>query len=408
MADSVLIINAGSSSLKFSLYHEDGNGEFIQYAKGLLEGIGTKPHLIVSDQNNTTLVDKIWTDPKLSQPSARDILFDETLEWIFNHIGDDEIIAVGHRVVHGGAKYSRPVFINEAIYQYLENLTPFVPLHQPGSLSPMRVMMRKKPNIPQIACFDTAFHATMPDKAKRFALPRKYYDEGIRRYGFHGLSYQYIVHYLNQTQSPLAKGKTIVAHLGNGASVAAIKEGQCIDTSMSFTPLDGLVMGTRTGHIDAAIILYMLQEEKLSPEEVESLIWKKSGLLGVSEVSSDMRDILQEVINQGPKAEYAKQAFDLFVYKLIGEIGRLSASLEGLDGLIFTAGIGAHAPNMRNAVCKSLKWLGVEIDENANKAHQEVISTPNSKVLVQIIPTNEESIILKDILDMIKKEKVQA
>lgn len=403
MADSILIINAGSSSLKFSLYRETAN-EFITSANGLLEGIGTKkPHLIIKNDKKEVLFEKNWTDPELFKASARDALFDETIEWLFGHLGDDNIVGIGHRVVHGGSEYSAPALVNEKVYEDLKALTPFVPLHQPASLSAMRVMLDKSPDIPQVACFDTAFHSTMPDYAKRFALPRKYFDKGVRRYGFHGLSYQYIVQHLQEEKSPLATGKLVVAHLGNGASVTAIENGKCIDTSMSFTPLDGLVMGTRTGHIDAAIILYMLQEEKLSPDEIENVIWKKSGLLGISDISSDMRDIMSEINTNGAKRENAKQALDLFIYRLVGEIGRLSASLQGIDGLVFTAGIGEHSPELRSKVCKALEWLGVRFNEEANKAGKQLFSTPESKILVQTIPTNEELIMLQEVLKFAKK-----
>lgn len=403
MADSILIINAGSSSLKFSLYRETAN-EFITSANGLLEGIGTKkPHLIIKNDKKEVLFEKNWTDPELFKASARDALFDETIEWLFGHLGDDKIVGIGHRVVHGGSEYSAPALVNEKVYEDLKALTPFVPLHQPASLSAMRVMLDKSPDIPQVACFDTAFHSTMPDYAKRFALPRKYFDKGVRRYGFHGLSYQYIVQHLQEEKSPLATGKLVVAHLGNGASVTAIENGKCVDTSMSFTPLDGLVMGTRTGHIDAAIILYMLQEEKLSPDEIENVIWKKSGLLGISDISSDMRDIMSEINTNGAKRENAKQALDLFIYRLVGEIGRLSASLQGIDGLVFTAGIGEHSPELRSKVCKALEWLGVRFNEEANKAGKQLFSTPESKILVQTIPTNEELIMLQEVLKFAKK-----
>lgn len=403
MADSILIINAGSSSLKFSLYRETAN-EFITSANGLLEGIGTKkPHLIIKNDKKEVLFEKNWTDPELFKASARDALFDETIEWLFGHLGDDKIVGIGHRVVHGGSEYSAPALVNEKVYEDLKALTPFVPLHQPASLSAMRVMLDKSPDIPQVACFDTAFHSTMPDYAKRFALPRKYFDKGVRRYGFHGLSYQYIVQHLQEEKSPLATGKLVVAHLGNGASVTAIENGKCVDTSMSFTPLDGLVMGTRTGHIDAAIILYMLQEEKLSPDEIENVIWKKSGLLGISDISSDMRDIMSEINTNGAKCENAKQALDLFIYRLVGEIGRLSASLQGIDGLVFTAGIGEHSPELRSKVCKALEWLGVRFNEEANKAGKQLFSTPESKILVQTIPTNEELIMLQEVLKFAKK-----
>lgn len=404
MADSILIINAGSSSLKFSLYRETADKEFITSANGLLEGIGTKkPHLIIKNDKKEVLFEKNWTDPELFKSSARNALFDETMEWLFSHLGDDKIIGIGHRVVHGGSEYSAPALVNEKVYDDLKALTPFVPLHQPASLSAMRVMLDKKSDITQVACFDTAFHSTMPDYAKRFALPRKYFDQGVRRYGFHGLSYQYIVQHLQEEKSPLATGKLVVAHLGNGASVTAIENGKCIDTSMSFTPLDGLVMGTRTGHIDAAIILYMLQEEKLSPDEIENVIWKQSGLLGISDISSDMRDIMSEINTNGAKRENAKQALDLFIYRLVGEIGRLSASLQGIDGLVFTAGIGEHSPELRSEVCKALEWLGVRINEEANKAGKQLFSTPESKILVQTIPTNEELIMLQEVLKFAKK-----
>lgn len=401
MASIVLIINAGSSSLKFSLYREEQKHDYKFYIKGQLEGIGSEPYLKIIDSQDQVLHEKKWTESQFAQLDARDNLFDEVLKWLFDFTKEDQIEVIGHRVVHGGQKYYRPVVINQKVFDYLDSLTPFVPLHQPASLAPMRVIMQRYPQIKQVACFDTAFHARMPDKAKRFALPRSYYDNGIRRYGFHGLSYHYIVHYLQQHKSPLANGKVIVAHLGNGASVAAINKGKSIDTSMSFTPLDGLVMGTRTGQIDPNIVLYMIREEKRSPDEIEDIFWKQSGLLGVSEVSSDMRGLIHEISQNGPKAQFARQAIDLFIYKLIGEIGRLAVSLKGMDGLIFTAGIGAHAVYIRSVVCRTLAWLGVEIDEQANKNGEKLISLPSSKVEVYTIPTNEELIILKEIQQLL-------
>lgn len=408
MASVVLIINAGSSSLKFSLYRnqiDKVNSEFELYSKGLLQGIGSEPHLKIIDDHDKTIHEQSWTERKYATLDARDELLDQVLQWIFEYTKNDQILAIGHRVVHGGMKHYRPVIIDQKIYDYLDSLTPFVPLHQPASLSPMKVIMDKYPTITQVACFDTAFHATMPDKAKRFALPRKYYNNGLRRYGFHGLSYHYIVHYLQQNKSPLIKGKLIVAHLGNGSSVAAIYKGKSIDTSMSFTPLDGLVMGTRTGQIDPNVVLYMTREEKRSPDEIEDIIWKQSGLLGVSEVSSDMRGLIHEIAQNGPKAKFAKQAMDLFIYKLIGEIGRLIVSLKGIDGLIFTAGIGAHATYVRSVVCQTLSWLGIDLDEQANKDGSELISTPESKIQVYTLPTNEELIILKEIENLLNSKK---
>ncbi len=404
MASVVLIINAGSSSLKFSLYRNGNNqptSEFVLYSKGLLEGIGSEPHLKIVDSHDKTLHEKSWKESKYATLSLRDELLDQVLQWLFDFTKNDKIIAIGHRVVHGGMKYYRPVVINQKVYDYLDSLTPFVPLHQPASLAPMKVIMDNYPNITQVACFDTAFHATMPDKAKRFALPRKYYESGLRRYGFHGLSYHYIIHYLQKNKSPLAKGKIIVAHLGNGSSVTAISKGRSIDTSMSFTPLDGLIMGTRTGQIDPNVVLYMTREEKKTPDEIEDIIWKQSGLLGVSEVSSDMRGLIHEIAQNGPKSKFAKQALDLFIYKLIGEIGRLIVALKGIDGLIFTAGIGAHATYVRSVVCHSLSWLGIEFDEEANKHGYQLVSLPTSKIQVYTIPTNEEYIILKEIQRLI-------
>lgn len=408
MASVVLIINAGSSSLKFSLYRSQNNSDFELYSKGLLEGIGSGPHLKITDRQDKIIHEKKWTDGQYAKLDARDELLDQVLKWLFDFIKKDRILAIGHRVVHGGMKYYRPVVIDQKIYSYLDSLTPFVPLHQPASLAPMKVIMDKYPDITQVACFDTAFHATMPDKAKRFALPRKYYDSGLRRYGFHGLSYHYIVHYLQKNKSPLIKGKIVIAHLGNGSSVAAINKGKSIDTSMSFTPLDGLVMGTRTGQIDPNVILYMTREEKRSPDEIEDIIWKQSGLLGVSEVSSDMRGLIHEIAQNGPKSKFAKQALDLFIYKLIGEIGRLIVCLKGIDGLIFTAGIGAHATYVRSVVCQTLSWLGIEIDEQANKDGNELISTSESNIKVYTIPTNEEFIILKEIQQLLSNSKQRA
>jgi len=381
MADAVLALNAGSSSLKFAVYR-NVSGKIVPISKGEVEEIGTAPHFVARDSAGVVLIEKRWQ----SETFAR--LLGELLAWVDRHLGDDRLVGIGHRVVHGGRDYTAPVLVSGAVLTALEALTPLAPLHQPHSLAPMRAIATLRPGLPQIACFDTAFHHTMPPVATRFALPREYEDAGVRHYGFHGLSYEYIAGRLRDVAPRLAAGRVIVAHLGNGASLCAMRAGVSIDTTMTFTALDGLVMGTRCGAIDPGVLLYMAQQRNLSPDDIEHLLYEKSGLLGVSGLSGDMRVLLASDLPR------AREAIELFVFRVARETAALAASLGGLDGFIFTAGIGEHAPEIRAAVCERLRWLGVVPGSpKGSLIDGSRISAPGSQVEVHVIPTDEDAMI---------------
>jgi acetate kinase len=387
MADAVLALNAGSSSLKFGVFRSTGAATIVPVSKGGIEAIGTAPHFTARDTNGAILIEKRW-------PSATfATVLGELLEWIDHHLGADRLVAVGHRVVHGGRDYTAPVRLTDEVLAALEALTPLAPLHQPHSLAPVRAITALRPGLAQIGCFDTAFHRTMPAVATRFALPREFEDEGVRHYGFHGLSYEYIAQRLRQVAPRLAAGRVIVAHLGNGASLCAMLSGHSIDTTMTFTALDGLMMGTRCGAIDPGVLLYLLQQKTLSPAELEHLLYEKSGLLGVSGLSSDMRVLLASDL------PHAREAVELFVFRIARETAALAASLGGLDGFVFTAGIGEHAPEIRAAVCERLRWLGVTTGPEVDS----LISAPGSRVEVHVIPTDEEAMIGQHTLETLEK-----
>jgi acetate kinase len=323
-------------------------------------------------------------------------LIEQVTGWAETHLGSDRLVAVGHRVVHGGPDYDKPQRVTPALLIALDKLTPLAPLHEPHNIAPMRAIQHARPDLPQVACFDTAFHHGMPVVATRFALPQKYEAEGVRRYGFHGLSYEYISGRLRETVPQLAKGRVIAAHLGSGASLCAMQDGHSIDTTMGFTALDGLVMGTRCGALDPGVILYLEQQHGMTAEAVETLLYNESGLLGVSGCASDMRTLLA---SDDPRA---RDAVDLFVFRIAREIGALTASLNGLDGLVFTAGIGEHAPQIRAMVCARLGWLGAVLDEEANARDGFAISRPESRIAIHVIPTSEETMIARHTLDTIR------
>jgi acetate kinase len=310
--------------------------------------------------------------------------------WFASHVGSKAVFCgVGHRVVHGGTAFSEPVLIDARVIAELEALVPLAPLHQPHHIAAIRAVAATAPAVPQVACFDTAFHRTQPRRAQEFALPRESTEKGIRRYGFHGLSYEYIVSVLPQIAPDNARGKLIVAHLGNGASLCAIEDGRSIATTMGFTPVDGLVMGTRTGALDPGVILYLLQHERLDAPAIEKLLYEQSGLLGVSGLSSDMRTLLAS------RLPAAKEAVDLFVYRIGRELGSAAAALGGLDALIFTGGIGEHAAEIRARVCRDARWLGVALDEAANTVRGPRISSRGSRVSAWVIPTDENLMVAR-------------
>lgn len=388
----MLILNAGSSSLKFALSDVTNPSAPRRIARGCIEGIGAAPHLFAVDGAGETIAERRWNAEGAPDHEA---LLDELLRWVDAHMGDSTLVAVGHRVVHGGKAFTAPVRVTEEVLQALEDLTPLAPLHQPHNTAPIRAIMAIRPDLPQVACFDTAFHHTQSDVVTRFALPSSYEEAGVRRYGFHGLSYECIAGRLREEAPTLAAGRVIVAHLGNGASLCAMRNGKSVETTMGFSALDGLVMGTRCGAMDPGVLLYMMQKRGMGAREIERLLYKESGLLGVSGISGDMRDLLDS------DAPRARLAIDLFVHRLVREIGALCATLGGLDGLVFTAGIGEHADPVRAMVCERLAWLGLDLDADANRRGLPVISTPGSKVEALVMATNEELMILRHTIALV-------
>jgi acetate kinase len=383
VSDAILVLNAGSSSLKFSVFRA-GRGEDGLLARGQVEGIGTAPRFVYRGPGGEVVEDWPLADgPRLDHGLALGLI----VERCAARLDGLPPVAVGHRVVHGGVGYAAPVRIDDAVLAALERLVPLAPLHQPHNLAAVRAVGRQAPHLPQVACFDTAFHRTQPEVAQRFGLPRRFTDEGVRRYGFHGLSYEYIASVLPRYDAAAAAGRTVVAHLGNGASLCAMLGGRSVATTMSFTPADGLVMGTRAGSLDPGVLLYLTTRHGMGARELEELIYHESGLLGVSGVSSDMRTLLA---SDDPRAA---EAIDLFVYRIGRELGSLAATLGGLDALVFTGGIGENAAAVRGRVCRDAAWLGLDLDEAANNAGGPRISRPGSGVAVWVLPTNEELMI---------------
>jgi len=383
--DAIAVLNAGSSSLKFSLVAEhDSALELI--ARGQAEGLYTAPRFVAKSRDGKTLGEKSWGDgAKLGHDGALDYL----VAFLRAELGEQRLAGVGHRVVHGGLEYSQPVRVNAKVLSALEKYVSLAPLHQPHNLAPIRALLARTPELPQVACFDTAFHRVQPEVAQAFALPRAITDHGVRRYGFHGLSYEYIAHTLPEHDARAAAGKTVVLHLGNGSSMCAMANGRSLASTMGFTAVDGLPMGTRSGSLDPGVILYLLDEMKMDARAIEKLIYQESGLLGVSGISSDMRALLA---SDDPAA---KAAVDLYVYRIGRELGSLAAALGGLDAVVFTAGIGENSPILRERVCRDARWLGLELDPKANNAGGPRISSAASRVSVWAIPTNEELMIAR-------------
>jgi acetate kinase len=393
--DAVLVLNAGSSSIKFSLFAQAREAELALVAHGQVEGIYTAPHFVARDAAGQPAGEKRWeAGTKLDHDQA----LAHIVDWLkAAHGGDHRLAAVGHRVVHGGTDYAAPVRLDAGVVAKLEKLIPLAPLHQPHNLAPIRTLFQRAPELPQVACFDTAAHRSNPPLAQMFALPKELTDAGVRRYGFHGLSYEYIASALPRFDERAARGKTVVLHLGNGASMCALQAGRSVASTMGFTAVDGLPMGTRCGAIDPGVVLYLMDERKMDPRAIEKLIYTQSGLLGVSGVSSDMRALLES-----PEAG-AKLAVDLFVYRIGRELGSLAAALGGLDAIVFTAGIGERAAPIRERVCRNAAWLGVELDAAANARHGPRISTATSRTAAWVIPTNEELMIARHTRDLLAK-----
>jgi acetate kinase len=385
MADAILVLNSGSSSLKFSAFLQ---GEPLKLLlRGQLEGLVTQPHFVARDGAGPVIAEKHWVaGTQLGHEGAIEFLF----AWVREGaLRGHRVVAAGHRVVHGGLKFTKPVAIDAEVLAALEALVPLAPLHQPHNLAAIKAIAQRVPDLAQVACFDTAYHRTQPELAQAFALPRRYAEEGVLRYGFHGLSYEYIASILPGTDARAAAGRTVVAHLGNGASMCAMKAGQSIANTMGFTALDGLPMGTRCGALDPGVLLYLMDRHRMDARALEKLIYHESGLLGVSGISSDVRTLLASTDSR------AAEALDLFVYRIGRELGSLAAALGGLDAVVFTGGIGENAAPIRARVCRDAAWLGLELDEAANDANGPRISAPASAVAVWVIPTNEELMIAR-------------
>ena len=386
----ILALNAGSSSIKFALFETVSGANAVAIGKGQIEGIGTRPQLRATDASGRVVAEQIWDDGEVSRPK----MVRHLLDWVAGYLGDRPLLAAGHRIVHGGVEFTEPCRINLEVIAALTALTPLAPLHQPLGLALVHVVAEAKPELAQIACFDTAFHHRLRPPASRYAIPRAYEAKGIRRYGFHGLSYEFIAGELATIPDAEPK-RTVVAHLGNGASLCAMRDGLSVDTTMGFSTLDGLVMGTRSGAIDPGILLYLQRTEGLSADALEHMLYHESGLQGVSELSSDVRTLLAS------EDQRAKEAIELFVFHVVRETAAMAASLAGLEALVFTGGIGEHATAVRMMVCRKLGWLGVVLDEAANLSGGALISAPGSRVEVRVIATNEEITIARHCLQVL-------
>lgn len=387
MSQAIVVFNAGSSSLKFSIFPSTLDEAWLH---GQIDGLGAHPHLQAHTPEGTVVLQRDWPGA-LGHDEALTYLLDAVQPFLQGHT----LCAVGHRIVHGGSRYQAPVVVDEAVLTELQRLVPLAPLHEPHNLATVKALQRVAPGLPQVACFDTAFHATCLPVAQRFALPRELHEAGVRRYGFHGLSYEYIASQLPQVDARAAKGRTVVMHLGNGASMCALQASRSVSSSMGFTALDGLMMGTRCGSLDAGVLLWLMDERGMDARAIERLLYKDSGLLGVSGgISSDMRALLAS------ERVEAREAVELYVHRITRELGAQAAVLGGLDAIVFTAGIGEHAAPIRAQVCEQAAWLGVRLDAAANKAasaladgQSQRISAADSAVAVWVIPTDEERMI---------------
>ena len=383
MNDYALVLNAGSSSLKFCVFQRPASEDLRLEARGQIESIGTCPRLSVKDAAGKSVAE--------AEVAVRDgsEAIDGLASWLSSKYAGSRVLGVGHRVVHGGQRFAGPTLVNPQVLSQLRELVPLAPLHQPHNLAAIEAVCKRLPDVPQVACFDTSFHRGQPAVAELVPLPREIRQAGVQRYGFHGLSYEYIASVLPEVAPELANGRVIVAHLGSGASMCAMREGKSIDTTLGFTALDGLCMGTRPGSIDPGCVLHLFQGLNLSVAEVETILYKESGLLGISGISNDMRDLL------GRTEPEAQLAVDYFVYRAAKEIASLAAVLGGIDALVFTAGIGENSAEIRRRICESSAWLGISLDAEANAAKGPRITTTQSKVSAWVIPTNEELMIAR-------------
>lgn len=396
MNDTILVINAGSSSIKFSVFGIAGD-RLDLLVKGQVEGIGTAPRFVAWDRAGTVLTEAEWEPVADGQGHAN--AFDILSAWLREHLDGANLLAVGHRVVHGGPDLSAPILIDDTVLATLDTVVPLMPLHLPHNLTAIRAIAKARPELPQAACFDTAFHHGHPRVADQFGLPLELHERGVRRYGFHGISYEYIIRALQETAPETAAGRVVAAHLGSGASLCAIKNGRSLDTTMGFSALDGLLMGTRCGALDPGVLLYLMKEMEMTADAIETLLYKKSGLLGLSGISNDLRDLID---NAEPRAQ---AAIDYFVYRIGQAIGAMTAALGGLDALVFTAGIGEHSPEIRRRVCEDGAWLGIELDLEANAQGERRISRPGASPSVWVIPTDEECMIARHTIELHARNK---
>jgi acetate kinase len=388
---SILVVNAGSSSVKFQVFGTGGAADLQRLVKGQVDGIGTRPRLRAEGADGAPLVDENYSPEEVRDTAAAIALAGG---WLTRTQRFD-LIAVGHRVVHGGFEYDRPVLVTREILDRLERYVSLAPLHQPNNLAPIRSLFANRPDLPQVACFDTAFHRGHDAVVDHYAIPERFYDEGVRRYGFHGLSYEFVAERLRHIAQDIAGGRVIAAHLGSGASMCALSGGRSIESTLGFTALDGIPMGTRSGQIDPGVVLYLLTEKGMIAEEVQDFLYRECGLKGLSGISNDMRELEK---SSDPRAAFA---IEHFVYRIGLYAGLLSAALGGLDAFVFTAGIGENSAEIRSRIAKTLAWLGADIDPVANEARKQLISGPESRVRLYVIPTDEELMIARHTLALI-------
>jgi acetate kinase len=394
MTRCVITLNAGSSSIKFALFKAEG-AALEPLAVGLAEMVGDERRLTIRDGAGNKIHEASRTE-EVAAPFHAEALR-RILAWRKSAFPDAEVVAAGHRVVHGGVHYARPVIITDEVLHRLKELIPLAPLHEPHNIAGIIAAREAWPHVEQVACFDTAFHRDHPFVNDVFALPRRFYDAGVRRYGFHGLSYEYIVEKLREIAPHHAAGRVVAAHLGNGASMCAIRDGHSIASSMGFTALDGLPMGTRCGQLDPGVVLYLMQEKKMTVQEISDLLYRESGLEGLSGVSNDMREL------EASDRPEAYQAIEYFVFRIRRELGGLAAVLEGIDAIVFAGGIGEHAWRVRERVLEGMEWIGVELDRFANRANAQVISSERSRTRVFVIKTDEEAMIARHTLATVER-----
>jgi acetate kinase len=391
--DTILVVNSGSSSLKFQLFGIAGPSPLKRLVKGQVDGIGTQPRLRVKGSDDAVLIDRAYVPEAVADVSAAIGVASAWLKETQNLAP----IAVGHRVVHGGPHHDKPVLVDDRILAKLAQLTSLAPLHQPHNLAPIAALLTRYPKLPQVACFDTAFHRGHDPIVDHYAIPERFYAQGIRRYGFHGLSYEYVAERLREVAPEAANGRVIIAHLGSGASMCAVREGRSIDSTLGFTALDGLPMGTRPGQLDPGVVLHLISEEGMTVAEVQNLLYRECGLKGLSGSSNDMRFL--ETSND----RRAALALDHFVYRVGLHAGMLAAALGGLDAFVFTAGIGENSVTIRARITERLAWLGAVLDPAANAAHRQEISGPESRIGLYVVPTDEELMIARHTVDLLRK-----